>query len=108
MNFTEEELNQFLDLDEVEKEIFTEEQIKDIHQRAEQRSSRRRKMSETISLAVVEYMAKEHIGFNELTRRLQMSPSTCSKILRGDSNLTLDTLASVSEVMGKNPVISFI
>ena len=107
MKFTEEELNKFPDLDEIEKELFTEEQIKRIHKNAAKRSTQRKKMSETISVAVVEYMAKEHIGFNELTRRLQMSPSTCSKIIRGDSNITLDTLATVSEMMGKTPIISF-
>jgi len=107
MKFSEEELNQFPDLDEVEKELFSEEQIQRIHKRAEQRSARRKNMSEAISIVVAEYMAKEHIGFNELTRRLQMSPSTCSKIIRGDANLTLDTIAIVSEVLGKNPIISF-
>ena len=107
MKFTEEELNSFPDLDEVEKEIFTEEQIKRIHKGAEERSARRKNMSEAISIAITEYMAHEHIGFNELTRRLQMSPSTCSKIIRGDANLTLDTIATVSEVIGKYPFISF-
>lgn len=55
MKYTEEELNQFPDLDEVEKELFTKDQIKRIHKKAEARSLRRKKMSEAISVAIVEY-----------------------------------------------------
>lgn len=107
MKFTDDELNQFSDLDEVEKELFTEEQIKRIHKKAEERSKVRRALSDAISKAVITYMSHEKIGFNELTRRLHMSPATTSKILRGDANLTLETISILSETIGKVPRISF-
>jgi isocitrate/isopropylmalate dehydrogenase len=46
MEYTKEELEQFPDLDEVEKEIFTEEQVQRIHKKAVQRSLYRRKRAE--------------------------------------------------------------
>jgi hypothetical protein len=52
----------------------------DIQRRAVRRSQIRRALSETIFKSVAEYMARENIGFNELTRRLQMSSATTSKI----------------------------
>ena len=106
MKFTQEELARFQNLDEVEKEIFSESERKDIHRRAIQRAEIRQTMSETISKSVTAYMARENIGFNELTRRLHMSSATTSKILRGDANLTLDTLAAVAVVLGLTPTIS--
>ncbi|MBX9704381.1 MAG: hypothetical protein K2X39_09540 [Silvanigrellaceae bacterium] len=108
MKFTEEELAQFPTLDEVEKEIFTPEEIKRIHNRAKKRSAIRKKMSESISAAVALFMAKEGIGFNELTKRLQISPTTTTKIIRGDANLTLETIALVAETINMSPNISFI
>jgi plasmid maintenance system antidote protein VapI len=51
-------------------------------------------------------MARENIVFNELTRRMHMSSATTSKILRGDANLTLDTLAAVAVVLGLTPDLS--
>jgi len=107
MKFTKEELSKFATLDEVEKDIFTPEEIEDIHKKAELRSKARQKMSETLSAAVVQYMSQQGIGFNELTRRLEMSSATTSKILRGDANLTIETIASVAQVIGKTPVMKF-
>lgn len=107
MKFKESELTRFDSLDEVEKEVFSKDQIKDIHRRASRRSRIRRTMSESISKTVAAYMAKEKIGFNELTRRLDMSPATASKILRGDANLTLETIAIIAQVIGAEPSLSF-
>lgn len=107
MKFTKEELSTFATLDEVEKEIFTPEEIDEIHKKALLRSKARQKISETLSAAVIEYMSQQGIGFNELTRRLEMSSATTSKIIRGDANLTIDTIASVAQVIGKTPVMTF-
>lgn len=106
MKFSQNELARFQSLDEVEREVFSEEERNDIHRRAVRRSQIRRALSETISKSVVQYMAREKIGFNELTRRLHMSSATTSKILRGDANLTLDTLAAVAVVLGLTPDLS--
>lgn len=64
-------------------------------------------MQEEISSQVAKYMAKENIGFNELTRRLDTSSRQTAKIMKGEANLTLGFLAMLGKVMGKKPHIIF-
>ncbi|MBX9587570.1 MAG: hypothetical protein K2X50_09980 [Gammaproteobacteria bacterium] len=52
-------------------------------------------LQEDISGAVTFYMKEENIGFNELVRRLQISPTQASRIKSGGANLTLATIAHV-------------
>jgi len=52
-------------------------------------------------------MAKEHIGFNEFTRRLGTSSRQTSRLIKGEANLTLATLAEISSVIGKHPKLTF-
>lgn len=49
------------------------------------------------------YMKKNKIGFNELVRRLDSSPTHVAKIQRGEANLTLSSLAHLLALMGKEP-----
>jgi plasmid maintenance system antidote protein VapI len=64
-------------------------------------------MQETISAALARYMAEEEIGINELTRRLNTSSRQTSRIMKGEANITLATLAEVAAVMGLKPKIVF-
>ena len=50
-----------------------------------------------------DYMKKNKIGFNELVRHLNSSPSHVAKIQRGEANLTLSSLAHLLALMGKDP-----
>ena len=56
-----------------------------------------------ISDTMNDYMKKNKIGFNELVRRLDSSPSHIAKIQRGEANLTLSSLAHLLALMGKEP-----
>lgn len=100
MNFNKKDYEKFQSLDELEKEIFSKDEIKDIHARALKRSKTRNEMTEALSKALIQYMAQNHLGFNEFKKQLQMSSATLSKILKGNSNVTLDTIAEISEVTG--------
>ena len=60
-----------------------------------------------ITDALGEYMEKQKIGFNELVRRLDASPSHVAKIQRGEANLTLSSLAHLFALMGKEPQALF-
>lgn len=53
-----------------------------------------------ISKAVTNYMKKNNIGFNELVRLLGKSPSQVSKIIKGEANLTLASVAQIYALMG--------
>lgn len=60
-------------------------------------------LQDDISGAIAEYMAKEKIGFNELVRRLDVSPAQVSKIQKGEANLTIASLAHIFALLGKQP-----
>ncbi len=62
-------------------------------------------LQEDISVAVNNYMKEENIGFNELARRLNVSPTQASRIKSGAANLTLATIAHVFALLKKLPHI---
>ena len=52
-------------------------------------------------------MKEQDIGFNEFQRRLGVSSATVSKLVKGDGNVTLETVAIVSELIGVVPKLTF-
>ncbi len=50
-----------------------------------------------------EYMKKNKVGFNELARLLDSSPSQLAKIQKGEANLRLSSVAHLFALMDKNP-----
>jgi plasmid maintenance system antidote protein VapI len=52
-------------------------------------------------------MAKEEIGVPTLTERLQTSTRQAYKIVNGEANVTLATIAALSQVLGKRPRLVF-
>ncbi len=60
-------------------------------------------LQEDVSKAVAKYMADENIGFNELVRRLNISPTQASNIQRGRANLTLATIAHIFALLKMKP-----
>lgn len=60
-------------------------------------------LQEDVSRAIAKYMAEEQIGFNELVRRLNISPTQASKIQSGEANLTLSTIAHVFALLKMRP-----
>jgi transcriptional regulator with XRE-family HTH domain len=60
-------------------------------------------LQEDVSRAVVKYMAEQDIGFNELVRRLNISPTQVANIQNGRSNLTLATIAHVFALLKMKP-----
>lgn len=107
MKFDANKLSQFQTLDDLEKEVLSSDEINKIHAQAEARSMRRRALAEDVSKEIAAYMAREGIGYNELTRRLNVSPATTSKLLKGSGNITLETITQIAELMGKTPHILF-
>jgi len=58
-----------------------------------------------ISRAVIHYMAENEIGFNDFVRKLGKSPTQVSKIIKGEANLTITTIAQIYAIMGHQPHI---
>ena len=50
-----------------------------------------------------EYMKKNKVGFNELARLLDSSPSQLAKIQKGEANLRLSSVAHLFALMKKDP-----
>jgi len=91
----------FQSWDDLSKELFSSEEIKDMEFRAEERSKMRNELSNEVSIILTQYMSDNKIGFNELVRRLHMSTATVSKIIKGSSNITLDTIAEIGALIGR-------
>jgi hypothetical protein len=64
-------------------------------------------LQESVTEAVAFYMKQEGIGFNELTRRLQTSTRHTSRLLKGEANLTMGSVAELAALMKKKPRIVF-
>lgn len=60
-------------------------------------------LQKDVSEAVATYMKEEQIGFNELVRRLDVSPTQVSKIQSGNANLTLATIAHLFALLKLKP-----
>ena len=86
---------------DISGEVFSPEEVNDMEIRAEQRSRMRNELSNEVSLILAQYMSDNKIGFNELVRRLHMSTATVAKIIKGNSNITLETIAEIGALIGR-------
>lgn len=60
-----------------------------------------------VAAVVVSYMEDKGIGFNEMVRRLGVSPTQAKKITKGEANLTFASLAHIAGLLGKKPHLVF-
>ena len=56
-----------------------------------------------VATAINAYVAEHDLGFNELVRRLESSPTHVARIKRGEANLTMASIARICGVLGKEP-----
>ncbi len=92
---------------EIRKNYFTQDELDEIDHEVSKETILLRKLQDTISKEVAVYMAKESIGFNELMRRMHSSPRQMSKIIKGDCNLTMLSIAELAAIIGKDVEITF-
>jgi antitoxin component HigA of HigAB toxin-antitoxin module len=64
------------------------------------------RLQQQIAEVVMLYMDEEQIGFNELVRRLDMSPTKVSNIKKSKANLTLASIARLFALLNKEPVFN--
>lgn len=79
------------------------EEIAEIEAQAELEIKMLKFIQKLISDSMEDYMEKNNVGFNELVRRLDSSPSHVAKIQRGEANLTISSLAHFFALLGKEP-----
>jgi transcriptional regulator with XRE-family HTH domain len=85
----------------------TKTEIKDIERQAKLEVQALKALQKDIAKAMAEYLKKEKIGFNELVRRLDASPTHVAKIQRGEANLTLASLVRIFAILEKTPHLVF-
>lgn len=92
--------------DYLEKRL-NQKEIREIKQQVDIEFMSLKGLQKNISSALSDYMEKEKIGFNELVRRLGISPTQLTKIQKCEANLTLATLAHISALLKKKPQLIF-
>ena len=107
MGYPKKRLNQFDDYDQIRRSRLTPKEIKAQDAEIALEVAALQSMQESISAELARYMADEGIGINELTRRLNTSSRQTSRIMKGEANITLATLAEVAAIMGAKPKIVF-
>ena len=78
-------------------------EIAEIEKIAELEHIAYRSLQADVAKAIKDYMEKEKIGFNELVRRLDISPTQVSKIQKGEANLTLASIAHIFALLKRHP-----
>ncbi len=74
--------------------------IKEIEAAANIEVDALRALKKDISDAVIHYMSENNIGFNEFVQKIGKSPTQVSKIIKGEANLTLASIAQLYAIMG--------
>jgi len=87
--------------DDYLKTRLDEDEIREIERAAEIEFTLLKDLKLDISHAVKDYMNEKKIGFNELARLLGKSPSQITKIMKGEANLTLASIAQILALIGK-------
>jgi ribosome-binding protein aMBF1 (putative translation factor) len=85
------------------KKRLSSSEIVEIQKQAEFEADVLRTLQEDVSEVITDYMSQEKIGFNELARRLDASPTQISKIRKGKANLTLASLAHIFALLRRKP-----
>ena len=53
------------------------------------------------------YMEQNNLGFNDLVKILNISPTQVSKIQKGSANLTMSSMAHIFTTLGQEPQLIF-
>lgn len=87
-------------LSEFIAEHYSKDEAAEVRAAAQEEYAQLQTLQEDVTRIIAQYMAREKIGFNEMVRRLGISPSQFSRIQRGDGNITLGTLAHIARTAG--------
>lgn len=83
------------------EELLGKEGAAELKKQAHREAEILRAMHKLITSSVEEYMQEQQVGFNELARRLKLSPTYVAKMRKGQANLTFGTFAHVMGILGK-------
>ena len=81
--------------------------IAELEQQVELETKALQALQKNVQDALNTYMEQNEVGFNEVVRRLNSTPTQVAKIQKGKANLTLASLAHLSALLGKEPTLTF-
>jgi len=79
---------------------YSKDEVEQIRAEAQLEFSQLKLLQADVTNIVLQFMSSENIGFNEMVRRFQLSPSLLAKLQRGEGNITLATLAHIASATG--------
>ena len=85
----------------------TKEEITEIECQAKLEARVLKSLQSDITNAMNNYMKEKKIGFNELVKRLDVSPTHIAKIKDGSANLTIASIARLFALLDKEPRLVF-
>jgi hypothetical protein len=94
---------QTVDFQESVEALFGKERCDEFKKQAESEVKILRAMQNFITTSLEDYMQEHQVGFNELVRRLDVSPTYFSKMRKGQANLTITSFARLMANLGKEP-----
>lgn len=90
----------------MEKKL-TKKEIAEIEHQATIEAKVLKSLQNDITNAMNNYMEEKNIGFNELVKRLNVSPAHIAKIKKGDANLTIASIARLFSLLEQEPHLIF-
>ena len=94
-------------VDDIFANHLSKEEISMADQEAEKELMALKILQEDISKFVMQAMASKKLGFRSFAKANNLSLSMASKIIKGDGNLTLETIAQIATHNGKKAHIVF-
>ena len=92
--------------DDYLKKRLDKKEIKEIEEQALLEKESLASLQEDVWKLLSGYMKKEKVGFNELVRRLNITPAQASRIQKKEANLTLASVAHIFSLMKQKPRIT--
>ena len=93
--------------DDYIKTRLTKKEIAEIEKKAQREKNLLDAWQANISQCIHDYMKQNNIGFNDLVRILNVSPTQVAKIQKGQANLTLATMAHIFSTLNQQPQFIF-
>jgi transcriptional regulator with XRE-family HTH domain len=89
------------------KKRLDENEIQELENQAQIEYESLKLLQHDIAAALAQHMEEHSLGFNEVVKRLGISPNQMSKITKGEANLTFSSLAHLAGLLGKRAHLVF-
>lgn len=88
--------------------MMTEDEIKESDREYELIKASLDSLNKSVSLEIKNILKSKNISLNSLGKKLKISKRTLSKLSQGKGNVTLETIALLTQVSGKKPKIIWV